>query len=242
MSTFETSIVPAAEPAPAARTYRYYDLLMVAFVVVLLCSNLIGAGKVATLGGFTLGAGVFFFPLSYAFNDVLTEVYGYARSRRVVWAGFAALVFMSFMSYVVTAMPPAPGWPHQAAYEVVFGAAPRIVAASLIAFAVGEFTNSFVLAKLKIATEGRFLWLRTIGSTVVGEAVDSVIFYPIAFLGLWTPQLVLSVMLSNYVLKVLWEVFATPLTYWIVGALKRAEREDYFDRDTNFTPFSIKAG
>lgn len=241
MSTAESAFTPAPQPAAQPRTYKYYDLLMVAFVVVLLCSNLIGAGKVATLWGFSVGAGVFFFPLSYAFNDVLTEVYGYARSRRVVWAGFAALIFMSFMSYVVTAMPPAPSWPHQAAYEVVFGAAPRIVAASLIAFAVGEFTNSFALAKMKVATEGRFLWLRTIGSTVIGEAVDSLIFYPVAFLGLWSPQLVLSVMVSNYVLKVLWEVFATPLTYWIVGTLKKAEHEDYFDRQTDFNPFTIKA-
>lgn len=240
MSTAESAYIPT--PAAQPRTYKYYDFLMVAFVVVLLCSNVIGAGKVATLWGFSVGAGVFFFPLSYAFNDVLTEVYGYARSRRVVWAGFAALLFMSFMSWAVTAMPPAPSWPHQAAYEAVFGAAPRIVAASLIAFAVGEFTNSFALAKMKVATEGRMLWLRTIGSTMVGEAVDSAIFYPLAFWGLWSPQLVVSVMLSNYVLKVLWEVFATPLTYWIVGTLKKAEHEDYFDRATDFNPFTIKAG
>jgi uncharacterized integral membrane protein (TIGR00697 family) len=172
---------------------------------------------------------------------VLTEVNGYARSRRVVWAGFAGLLFMSFMSFVVTAMPPAPGWPHQSAYEVVFGAAPRIVFASLLAFAVGEFTNSFALAKMKVATDGRHLWARIIGSTILGEAVDSLIFYPVAFLGAWPLSLVLSVMATNYVLKVLWEVLATPLTYWIVGKLKAAEHVDYFDRQTDFNPFTIKA-
>jgi uncharacterized integral membrane protein (TIGR00697 family) len=224
----------------SGRNYKYFDLLMVAFVVVLLCSNLIGAGKVATVMGVTLGAGVFFFPLSYALNDVMTEVYGYARSRRVVWAGFGALLFMSLMSWAVTAMPPAPGWPHQASYEAVFGQAPRIVLASLLAFSVGEFTNSFVLAKLKVKTQGRHLWMRTIGSTVVGEGVDSLIFYPVAFLGLWSTELLITVMISNYALKVLWEVVATPVTYWLVNALKKAESEDFYDTDTDFTPFSLK--
>jgi uncharacterized integral membrane protein (TIGR00697 family) len=232
---------PATAATRPPRTYKYLDLLMAAFVVVLLCSNLIGAGKVATLWGFTLGAGVFFFPLSYFLNDVLTEVYGYARSRRIVWAGFAALAFMSLMCFAVTAMPPAPGWPHQGAYEVVFGQAPRIVLASLLAFSVGEFTNSFVLAKMKVLTQGKHLWARTIGSTAVGEAVDSAIFYPVAFMGLWAPELLISVMLTNYALKVGWEVVATPLTYKFVAALKKAESEDYFDTDTDFTPFSIKA-
>ncbi|HEY9722747.1 MAG TPA: queuosine precursor transporter [Oscillatoriaceae cyanobacterium] len=225
----------------ATRSYRYFDLLMVAFATVLLCANVIGAAKVATIGGFTFGAGILFFPMSYAFNDVLTEVYGYARSRRAVWAAFAALGFASLMSWAIVAMPPAHGWPDQAAYETVFGATPRIVAGSLLAFFMGELTNSFVLAKLKIKTEGKLLWTRTIGSTVVGEAVDTLVFYPVAFLGVWKPELLMTVMLTNYLLKVLWEVVATPLTYWIVGFLKRAEDEDYYDRDTNFTPFSLAA-
>jgi len=228
------------DAARPARTYRYYDLVMAAFVTVLLCANLIGASKVATLGGFTFGAGVLFFPISYVFGDVLTEVYGYARARKVVWAGFGAMIFASFMSLVILAFPPAPGWPHQAAFETVFGGTWRIVGASLVAYFCGEFCNSFVLAKMKIRTEGRFLWLRTIGSTIVGEAVDSLIFYPLAFLGIWSTDLVLKVMLTNYALKVGWEVFMTPATYVEVNALKRAEHEDYFDRNTEFTPFSLR--
>jgi uncharacterized integral membrane protein (TIGR00697 family) len=226
--------------ARPARTYRYYDLVMAAFVTVLLCANLIGASKVATLFGFTFGAGVLFFPISYVFGDILTEVYGYARARKVVWAGFGAMIFASFMSLVILAFPPAQGWPHQAAFETVFGGTWRIVGASLVAYFAGEFCNSFVLAKLKLKTEGRFLWLRTIGSTIVGEAVDSAIFYPLAFLGIWSSDLVLKVMMTNYALKVLWEVFMTPFTYGIVNFLKRAEHEDYFDRNTDFTPFSLR--
>jgi hypothetical protein len=214
---------------------------MAAFVTVLLCANLIGASKLATLFGFTFGAGVLFFPISYVFGDILTEVYGYARARKVVWAGFGALLFASAMSAIVLAFPPAPGWPHQAAFETVFGGTPRIALASLIAYFSGELTNSFVLAKMKVKTEGRFLWARTIGSTIAGEAVDSLIFYPLAFLGIWTTQQVLAVMLSNYLIKVGWEVVMTPFTYRIVGFLKRAEGEDYYDRDTDFTPFSLKA-
>jgi queuosine precursor transporter len=213
---------------------------MAAFVTVLLCANVIGAAKVAQLGGFTFGAGVLFFPISYVFGDVLTEVYGYARARKVVWAGFGALAFASFMSWAVLAFPPAAGWPHQAAYETVFGGTPRIVLASLVAYFCGEFCNSYVLAKLKLRTSGRQLWSRTIGSTIVGEAVDSLVFYPLAFYGVWQPELVLRVMLTNYTLKVLWEVVMTPVTYKVVNFLKRAEAEDYFDRGTNFTPFSLQ--
>src|SRR5437016_2635318 len=179
------------------RSFKYYDLVMALFVTILLCSNVIGAAKVVTVWGFTFGAGVLFFPISYIFNDVLTEVYGYARARKVVWAGFGAIIFASFMSWVVVSLPPAPGWPDQQAYVTVFGQTPRIVLASLIAFFVGEFANSFVLAKLKIATGGRMLWVRTIGSTIVGEGVDSLVFYPVAFWGVWEPHLVMTVMVSN---------------------------------------------
>jgi uncharacterized integral membrane protein (TIGR00697 family) len=231
---------PSTAPA-RSRSYRYYDLVMAAFVTVLLCANLIGASKVAQIGGFAFGAGVLFFPLSYVFGDVLTEVYGYARARKVVWAGFGAMGFASVMSWVVLAFPPAPGWPHQEAFQTVFGNTPRIVFASLVAYFCGEFANSYTLARLKVRTEGRFLWLRTIGSTVVGEGVDSLLFYPLAFLGVWSRELVLTVMVTNYLVKVGWEAAITPVTYRIVGFLKRAEAEDYYDRDTDFTPFSLKA-
>ena len=241
-----TSPAPAGPPRSSplldhTKGYRYYDLVMAAFVTVLLCANLIGASKLATLFGFTFGAGVLFFPISYVFGDILTEVYGYARARKVVWAGFAALLFASLMSAIVLAFPPAEGWPHQAAFETVFGGTPRIALASLIAYFSGELTNSFVLAKMKIATAGRFLWARTIGSTIAGEAVDSLIFYPLAFLGVWTTRQVVAVMISNYLIKVGWEAVMTPFTYRIVNFLKRAEGEDYYDHGTDFTPFSLKA-
>ncbi len=220
--------------------YKFYDFIMAAFVTILLCSNLIGAEKVVTVFGFSFGAGILFFPISYFFNDILTEVYGYARSRKVVWAGFAAMGFASFMAWVVIKLPPAQGWVHQAAYETVFGQTWRIVLASLLAFFSGEFVNSYVLAKMKLFTSGKFLWMRTIGSTVAGEMMDSLIFYPLAFYGFWPNDLLLTVMITNYVLKVSWEVIATPVTYKVVNFLKRKENEDYYDRDTNFTPFSIK--
>ena len=222
------------------RLYKYYDLVMALFVTILLCSNVIGAAKVCTVWGFTFGAGVLFFPISYIFNDVLTEVYGYSRARKVVWAGFGAIIFASFMSWVIVALPPAEGWTDQPAYKTVFGQTPRIVFASLTAFFVSELANSYVLAKMKIKTSGRHLWMRTIGSTIVGEGVDSAVFYPAAFLGVWETKLVVTVMVSNYVIKVLWEAVITPVTYQVVAFLKRAEQEDYYDYDTDFTPFSIE--
>ena len=222
------------------RLYKYYDLVMALFVTILLCSNLIGAAKVCTVWGLTFGAGVLFFPISYIFNDVLTEVYGYARARKVVWAGFGAIVFASFMSWVVVTLPPAICWNDQRAYETVFGQTPRIVFASLTAFFIGEFANSYVLAKMKIKTSGKHLWIRTIGSTIVGEGVDSAVFYPVAFMGVWSNSLVVQVMLSNYTIKVLWEAVITPVTYKVVNFLKRSEQEDYYDVGTDFTPFSIE--
>lgn len=221
---------------------------MAAFVAVLLCANLIGVHKVSTVdlpfyGEYIYGTGVLFFPLSYLFGDILTEVYGYARSRKVIWAGFGALIFASLMSYVVTTLPAAKTMSPetQAAVNLIFGQTWRIVAASLIAFWAGEFVNSFVLAKMKILTAGKYLWMRTIGSTFAGEAVDSLIFYPIAFLGTWSTEQVVSVMIGNYFLKVFWEVLATPVTYRIVAFLKRAEHEDFYDRDTDFNPFTLNA-
>lgn len=224
----------------SGRQYRYYDFIMAIFVTVLLCSNLIGPSKIWTFQGFSFGAGILFFPISYLFGDILTEVYGYARARKVVWAGFGALVFASFMSWVVLALPPAPDWNGQAAHETVFGSTPRIVFASIFAYWVGEFSNSYVLAKMKIWTKGRFLWMRTIGSTIVGTGIDSAIFYPVAFWGVWTNDQVIGVMLGNYALKVGWESVATPFTYKIVAFLKRIEHEDYYDYETNFTPFSVE--
>jgi uncharacterized integral membrane protein (TIGR00697 family) len=229
------------------RTYKYYDLILGAFVAVLLCSNLIGVQKVSYvnlpfIGEYIYGAGVLFFPISYLFGDILTEVYGYKRSRRVIWAGFAALIFASLMSLIVTSLPAARTMSaeQQSAVNMVFGQTWRITLASLLAFWSGEFTNSFVLAKLKLLTAGKWLWTRTIGSTIAGEAVDSLIFYPLAFLGTWSNEQVISVMIGNYFLKVLWETVVTPFTYFIVNFLKRAEHEDYFDRNTNFNPFSLK--
>ena len=237
-----------SEPGRRAQTsFRYYEFVMAAFVTVLVCSNLIGPAKIAQvdlplLGAVTFGAGVLFFPISYVFGDILTEVYGYARARRVIWCGFGALAFASIMATIVVALPPAPFWQHQAAYEVAFGSAWRIVLASIFAYFCGEFVNSFVLAKMKVATGGRFLWMRTIGSTVVGEGVDSALFYPLAFYGsgIIPDDKLPLVMLSQWIAKVGVEVVLTPVTYKIVGALKRAEQEDYFDRDTNFSPFSLK--
>lgn len=235
----------ASTPCPQTsdRCYKYYDLIMAAFVTVLLCANLIGASKICRVGGYTFGAGVLFFPISYLFGDVLTEVYGYARARKVVWSGFAALLFASFMSWTVLAIPPAPSWLEQAAFETVFANTPRIALASLIAYFCGEFCNSYVLAKMKIQTKGRFLWMRTIGSTIVGEGVDSLVFYPLAFLRApgWTDQQVFAVLVGNYFLKVAWETVATPVTYRIVNFLKRAESVDYYDTNTDFTPFSLEA-
>jgi len=231
----------------AHRQYKYFDLIMAAFVTVLLCSGLIGVHKVSSInlpfyGEYIYGAGVLFFPISYLFNDIMTEVYGFARSRRAVWAGFGALLFASVMSYAVVSLPPARTMPpeQQSAITLIFGQTARIALASLVAFWAGEFVNSYVLAKLKVFTEGRFLWVRTIGSTFTGEAVDSIIFYPVAFLGTWSNEQVVSVMIGNYFLKVLWEVVATPFTYWIVNFLKRVEHEDFYDRNTDFNPFSLE--
>jgi len=230
------------------RQYRYYEFVMAAFVTVLICSNLVGPAKIAQadlplLGAVSFGAGVLFFPISYVFGDILTEVYGYARSRRVIWAGFGGLAFASFMAWVVVALPPAPFWKNQAAYEIAFGSTWRIAAASLIAFCCGEFVNSYVLAKMKLATRGKWLWTRTIGSTIAGEGVDSLLFYPLAFYGsgLFPDDRLPQIMLVQFLSKVGVEVLFTPITYKVVAWLKRAENEDYYDRNTDFNPFTLKA-
>ena len=240
----------AAQTVRPRSRYRYYDLVLAGFVAVLLCSNLIGTAKVSELtlpivgGVFVFGVGNIFFPISYIFGDVLTEVYGYARARRVIWAGFIAMVFASVMAYVVVHLPASATEPFNAtlqpAIEVVFGNTWRIAVASIAAFWVGDFVNAYVLARMKVATQGRWLWMRTIGSTIVGQAVDSMIFYPIAFAGIWAGETLLAVIAFNWFFKVMVEVLMTPLTYATVGWLKRHEHEDYYDTDTNFTPFSLK--
>lgn len=251
---------------PATHRFRHYDFVMAAFVTVLLLSNVIGASKLSEVdvfgSTFLFGAGILFFPLGYVIGDVLTEIYGFARARRVIWAGFGALVFLAFMSWAVVAMPASAGWwcsateslslkaggasqpgtgpVCQITYESVFGSTWRIVLASILGFWAGEFVNSIVLARMKVWTAGRMLWTRTIGSTVVGQAVDSAVFYPVAFLGIWSAQQVITVMITNWLLKVMWEVVLTPVTYAVVGWLKRREGVEVFDTATDFTPFSTK--
>ena len=242
-----SATAPAAGALGAQRQYRYYDFIMAAYVCVLLCANLIGPAKLSTVhvpifGDVTFLAGVLFFPISYVFGDVLTEVYGYARARKVIWAGFASLAFASVMAAVVVALPPAPFWKHQSAYEIAFGSTWRIVGASMIAYFCGEFVNSFILAKMKLMTAGKWLWTRTIGSTIGGEAVDSALFYPLAFYGsgIIPDDKLPLVMFAQFLAKVGVEVVFTPVTYKIVGFLKRAEQEDHFDRGTDFNPFTLK--
>lgn len=236
------STTGAARPK---RAYKYYDLVMAAFVTILICSNLIGPAKAAqvTLFGFpiTFGAGVLFFPISYIFGDILTEVYGYARARKVIWTGFAALIFAAIMSAVIVALPPAPDWPNQHIYEVAFGNTWRIALASMTAYFCGEFVNSFVLAKMKVWTNGKQMWLRFVGSTVAGEAVDSSIFYPLAFLGsgIMPDELVMKLTIVQFMTKTAVEIVLLPVTYRIVAALKKTEQEDYYDRDTDFSPFHM---
>ena len=233
----------------ARRRFRYFDFVMAAFVAILLLSNIIGASKPSFIplpGGeqWSFGAGVLFFPVSYIIGDVLTEVYGYAHARRVIWTGFAALIFMAFMAAVVVALPPAEGWPGQEAYEFVFGNSWRIVLASMIAFWAGEFANSIVLAKMKIWTKGKALWTRTIGSTVVGQGLDSLIFYPLAFYGLagWPPEQLWQVVISQWLIKTAWEALLTPLTYVAVNFLKGREGVEVFDTGTDFSPFAKARG
>lgn len=232
---------PTAQPGPA-RSYRFLDVISVIFVVVLLVSNIV-AVKALRLSGWLnldIDGGTLLFPISYIFGDILVEVYGYARSRRVIWLGFGANAVAALMFSIVVALPAAPGWDMQEAFAMILGQTPRIVAGSLIAFLCGEFTNAYVMARMKVWTRGRWLWTRTIGSTIVGQAVDSLLFQALAFGGVWPLALLLRVSFWNFALKVAYEALATPVTYAIVGRLKRAEREDYYDRDTNFNPFRLK--
>jgi queuosine precursor transporter len=218
---------------------KYYDIILGLFVAVLLISN-IASTKILNLGPFTFDGGTIIFPVSYIFCNILTEVYGYRKARKVIWTGFFGAACMAGVLMLVGALPPAEGWDHQEAYTVILGVTPRIVLASLIAYFAGEFLNSITLAKMKIATRGRFLWSRTIGSTIVGQAVDTSLFLIVAFAGVLPGYLLWSVFVSNYIFKIGFEVFATPVTYRVVGFLKRSEGVDIYDIGTDFNPFTIK--
>lgn len=220
------------------RSFKHLDTITAFFVAVLLISN-VTSTKILTLGPLTFDGGTLLFPLSYIFGDILTEVYGYKRTRKVIWLGFISALIMSLTFMVVGALPPASDWPHQNAYAAILGLTPRIVLASLIAYFAGEFSNSLILAKLKIKTQGKWLWTRTIGSTLVGQVVDTGIFILIAFTGVIPTHLLLTLILSNYAFKCGVEVLFTPLTYWITGWLKQQEQEDYYDVSTNFNPFEL---
>lgn len=218
---------------------RYFHILSMAFVAVLLISN-IAAQKLFAAGPFTFTAGILLFPISYIFGDVLTEVYGYARSRAVIWTGFAANGLLVAVITTAIALPPAPGWPFQEQFSTALGFVPRIVVASMVGYWMGEFSNSYVLARMKIWTSGKHLWARTIGSTLVGELVDTGAFVIIAFAGVLPTQVLVSASISGYIFKVLYEIIATPVTYWIVGELKKREGIDVYDRTTNFNPFLLR--
>ncbi len=219
------------------KNYKYLGAISVFFVSVLLISN-IASTKIVDFGFFTFDGGTLLFPLSYIFGDILTEVYGYKKSRTVIWLGFFMNLLMSLIFIIVGKLPAAPDWNNQAAFDAILGLTPRIVLASMIAYFCGEFSNSYVLAKMKILTKGKWLWTRTIGSTVIGELVDSSLFILIAFFGLLPSSLIFTLMVSNYIFKTAIEVLFTPGTYKIMGFLKKREQEDYYDIETNFNPFS----
>jgi len=220
------------------KKYKHIDLITGLFVAVLLISN-IASTKIIDIWRFTFDGGTILFPLSYIFGDILTEVYGYRQSRRVIWIGFASALLMSLTLGLIGLIQPAQGWELQDAYMAILGQTPRIVAASLIAYFAGEFSNSYVLAKMKVFTRGRWLAARTISSTVVGQGVDTLIFVLVAFFGIYPNSLLLVIIISNYVFKVLMEAVLTPVTYKIVGSLKKAEAVDYYDRETDFNPFKV---
>ena len=219
-------------------TYRFFDILVALFVAVLLISN-IASTKILTFWKFTFDGGTLLFPLSYIFGDILTEVYGFRRSRRVIWLGFICALLMSLVLYVVQSLPPAADWPHQQAFENLLGFVPRIVLASLIAYFMGEFTNSVTLSLLKIKTKGKFLWVRTIMSTIIGEGIDTMVFCMVAFYGVLPDNVLWAVILSNYIFKCSIEILFTPLTYLIVNTLKRKEKVDTYDYGVTYNPFRI---
>jgi queuosine precursor transporter len=224
-----------------ARSYKYLDILTTAFVVILLVSNLV-AQKICMIGPFAVSGAIILFPITYIFGDIFTEIYGFAASRRAIWLGFFGTALLYLMGYITIAMPAASGWHNQQAFAAVFGFIPRILAASLVAFWAGEFANSYTMARLKLVTNGRKLWTRTIGSTVVGQAVDTALVITLTFAGVVPATTILNMIATGYVLKVSYEVLATPLTYLVIHWLKAAEQADAFDRNQSFNPFSLAGG
>jgi len=220
------------------KSYRYLTAIGIFFVAVLLISN-VASTKIVDLKWFVFDAGTLLFPLSYIFGDILTEVYGYKKSRSIIWLGFLSALLMSLVFIIVGALPPASDWPYQEAYQQILGLTPRIVLASLVAYLVGEFLNSYTLAKLKVKTQGRHLWARFLGSTVVGQLADTVIFVLIAFTGIFPQTLLVTIIISNYIFKLAIEVVLLPATYKATTWLKRKENEDYYDSSTNFNPFAF---
>ncbi len=219
--------------------YKYFNIVSLFFVALLMISNTV-AVKLISFGPFMFTGAILIFPLTYIFGDVLTEVYGYKRSRRIIWSGFMAILFMSFIYWLVGVLPSAPSWQNQSAYNSILGLVPRIVIASIIGYWAGEFSNSYILAKLKIITKGRYLWIRTITSTIIGEGVDTALFVLIGFFGVIPNSSLLIVIFSGYFFKVIYEIIATPATYRIVKFLKKAEGHDHFDYNTNFNPFNFR--
>lgn len=219
-------------------TYRYLDIITAIFISILLISN-VASSKITSFWGLTFDAGTILFPLSYIIGDMLTEVYGYSRTRRIIWIGLLCNILMAATFMIVAVLPPDASWGNQSAYEAILGWTPRIVLASIVAYFAGEFINSFVLAKLKIQTKGRYLWMRTIGSTLIGQLIDTVLFCVIAFYGLLPTEVLVAIIVSNYVFKLSIEVLFTPVTYKVVNWLKRKEHEDYFDKKTDFNPFAL---
>jgi len=236
METLERKRVSMAE----VRRYKYLDVLTTTFVVILLVSNLV-AQKICMIGPLAVSGAVLLFPVTYIFGDVFTEVYGFSASRRAIWLGTFGTALLYAMGVVVIALPGAPGWKNQQAFEIVFGFLPRIQTASLIAFWAGDFANSYTMARMKLLTNGSMLWTRTVGSTVVGQAVDTTLVIVLTFAGKYSPGTLINMILTGYALKVAYEVLATPLTYAVVGWLKRAEHSDAFDRNEDFNPFRLNA-
>ncbi len=220
----------------SVRRYKYLDVLITVFVVILLVSNLV-AQKICMIGPFAVSGAVLLFPITYIFGDVFTEVYGFSASRRAIWLGCFGTALLYLMGVVVIALPGAPGWENQEAFAVVFGFLPRIQIASLIAFWAGDFANSYTMARMKLWTEGRMLWTRTVGSTVVGQGVDTALVITLTFAGKYPMLTLVNMIFTGYLLKVGYEVVATPVTYWVIGRLKASEHADAFDRGVDFNPF-----
>ena len=239
----------SGSPAEKIHNFRYYDLAVHAFVVVLLVSNLV-AQKICAIGPFTIGGvtvGPFLlsgaqilFPITYIFGDIFVEVYGYGASRRAIWIGFFSAALLAVMALITTSLPAAPEWKNQDAFEKVFGFVPRVLIASLVAYWCGEFANAFVMSKMKLLTKGKHLWTRTIGSTVVGQFVDTIVVIFVIFVGVYDLGTMLNLIFTGYFAKVIYEATATPLTYLVVNTLKRAEGVDVFDEGVNFNPFQAR--